>query len=577
MADNVEIKGINLKVKASGTDTAAKGLDKVTAALNGLKSASGTGTSGEIGQQIGQLGEAVNGLNLDKLARLRSVLSGVSSASKSIDGLVQGLERIQTIDFSNLEGAREALQAIASISNARSNAKQTTSTPAAPVAQPVSTAGTTDVSGTRQAAEAMNNLAAATKNAAPAADKASDSYSKLKGILGKLRSAASSVGKAGLRGLARPFREAGSNATALTKKLGQLGAAFKRIIFYRVIRSIIKAIGDAFKQGVNNVYQWSKAVGNGFANTMDRAATSLQYFKNSIGAAVAPLLNALVPVLEYVIDKVVALLNLLNQLFARLAGQSVWIKAIKQPKEYADAVGGAAGSAGKAYEKLKDYMLGIDELNVFNDDKANSAGGGGGGGGGVDYSDMFEEVPIEDFKGKLGDIFKVFKDAWANEGQPTMDAIHHAFDSLKELGTSVGNSIHEVFTNGTGQQTIETILRIAQNLLNTVGNLAGRIKEAWDENDRGTSIIQNIWNILNSILGTYEKITASISKWSSEVDFGPLLESINNLTAAFNPLVELLGGILTDVWNEVLLPSRPGQSKNPGRIPSICLPPQSVH
>ena len=43
----------------------------------------------------------------------------------------------------------------------------------------------------------------------------------------------------------------------------------------------------------------------------------------------------------------------------------------------------AAGSA----KKMKDYMLGIDELNVFNEDNGSGgSGGGGGGGSAVDQS-----------------------------------------------------------------------------------------------------------------------------------------------------------------------------------------------
>lgn len=182
----------------------------------------------------------------------------------------------------------------------------------------------------------------------------------------------------------------------LASKLGAVASAFKRILFYRMIRTIIKEITQAVKEGVNNLYQWSKAMGGAFSESMDKAASALLYLKNSIGAAIAPLINALVPILEQVVDRIVAVLNSLNQLFARLTGASSWTRATYAATEYAAATDSAAGST----KKLLDYTLAFDELNVFDDNK-----GGGGGGSSTnlpDYNDMFEEVDqFDDFTSSL--------------------------------------------------------------------------------------------------------------------------------------------------------------------------------
>ena len=196
-----------------------------------------------------------------------------------------------------------------------------------------------------------------------------------------------------------PFKKAASGVTDFSKKISQLGAAFKRIVFYRAIRTIIKEIGDAFRVGTQNLYFYSEGIGGKFAKSMDSAATSMMYFKNSIGAAVAPIVNALAPVLDMLVDKIVAVINAINQLFAKLTGATSWTKAIKYPQRYGDSI----KKAGKAAKEAKNYLAPFDELNVLQDNKN---GGGGTSSLADDYSEMFEEMTtfnsaIADFAEKL--------------------------------------------------------------------------------------------------------------------------------------------------------------------------------
>ena len=94
---------------------------------------------------------------------------------------------------------------------------------------------------------------------------------------------------------------------------------------------------------------------------------------------------------------------------------------------------------------------------------------------------MFEEVPIdappifEKIKDVLGQIFQPFKEAWEREGKNTIDAAKYALSELGALAKSVGSSMLEVWTNGTGTQILSTMLQIAQGLLTTIGNIARQL------------------------------------------------------------------------------------------------------
>lgn len=192
------------------------------------------------------------------------------------------------------------------------------------------------------------------------------------------------------------------------------GKQMMRIAKYRFIRAIIKEISDGFREGVENVYRYSKAIGSSFSEKMDSAAASLQMMKNAIGASVAPLIQSLIPYLETVVNWFISMVNYLNQFLSLLRGQSTWTRPIKASANAFDDVKNSAQGASAA---MKDLLADWDELNIIQ-----SENNGGGGGAGLtamtDYLSMFEEVErfdsavkrIVDFiKDNMDDILKLVK------------------------------------------------------------------------------------------------------------------------------------------------------------------------
>ena len=372
-----------------------------------------------------------------------------------------------------------------------------------------------------------------------------------KSAFGKLGSLAGQgakvVTKSFLKIAGAPLQKLKTSLSEATTKFRGLFTMFRKQAMYRAFSAIIHAIAAGFKEGMDNAYQYSKALGGSLASSLDSISTSFLYFKNSISVAVAPLINMLAPAIEYVIDKCVALINILNQVFAKLSGASTWTKAVKYPTQYAEA----ANSATAANKELKKSILGIDEINALQD---NNSSGGGGGASGQDYSQMFEEVQLGEVANPFADFFKPFADAWANEGQNTLNAVKVAFEGIKGFCTAVGDSFREVWTNGTGQQTLEIILRIFQNILKCVGNLGSGLAKAWKANDNGTKILQNIWNIFNDLLSFVEGIYGATADWLATLDFTPLMTAFQGCTAALEPLIDLIGGTLLWLYQTVLLP-----------------------
>lgn len=111
---------------------------------------------------------------------------------------------------------------------------------------------------------------------------------------------------------------------------------------------------------------------------------SLQTLKVSWGAAFAPILNAVAPILQTLISWLTAAANAVARFLAIVGGRGSYKKAISNNNKLAESMGGAGGAA----EKAEKQILGFDEIDKLNE----SSGGGGGGGGGADLIETIEEA-----------------------------------------------------------------------------------------------------------------------------------------------------------------------------------------
>ena len=231
------------------------------------------------------------------------------------------------------------------------------------------------------AVKAINKLAGAY-------DKLSDSASKAREVVGEAIPATTNPQ---IRQTGKSVKQAGDHAKAASGKFGMLLASIKRVAFYRAIRTALKEVTQAFREGTNNLYYYSQALNNIDAahaqSTMDGFATTALYVKNSLGAALMPVLQSLLPIVNAIADAFVWAANAVNQFFHALKGEAVFTKAKRYAVDYAEALDGASGAA----KELKKQVFGFDELNIFNSPNS----GGGGGSPGLDYSQMFEEAEID--------------------------------------------------------------------------------------------------------------------------------------------------------------------------------------
>ena len=267
------------------------------------------------------------------------------------------------------------------------------------------------------------------------------------------------------------------SATKHTLRFGKISDIIskgKSVAFYRILRTIIKEVGQAFKEGLENAYMFSKVSGGELAEKMDALKSITQQMKNQFGSAFSELLIAVKPVLDTIIQKAIDVANTITQILAVFNGDTMYKKAKYIDTAWKEATGSA--------KKYKDVVLGIDELNIINDDK-----GAGGGASGVDYSQMFEYAKVDE------------NAPW----KKSVEFIRDNFDTILKVAKAIGIALLGWKLAKNFMQGLKSLMELPKNLKTTAGltiSIIGYTVEFAGAFDMGRNGA-NWKNILATVIG----------------------------------------------------------------------------
>lgn len=404
----------------------------------------------EIGKFLSEgLAKGITSAATAPVRAMQSVVSKVSAAAKSAVDKGVGGEAL----YKGYSGVAKAASGVKNrLSGALNGGAYSDRLGGAPL-QGIHNAADTVLTKTTSGVKALPGIFSHAKTATASSSKAVEQHTqKQKGLnvqLGKAKTLLNGVGTGAKqtasamgRLAAAPVKKLLSPLSAVQDKLKHIKYALLTVVTYGSIYRIISLFKTGLTDGLNNLYQYSLITGNQFAASMDRAATSLLYLKNSIGAAAAPLINALAPALDFVVDKVVTLLNRFNQLVSALSGKTTYTKAIKQQTKYAEAVkddADAADDAKRANDALKRSLTSFDEIHALDDNSSKDSSSSKKNPSGTeipDYGGMFTEENID---GGIADFAKSLKDTiakgdWQGLGKMLADKVNSTIDAIDWQG-----------------------------------------------------------------------------------------------------------------------------------------------
>lgn len=520
----VEIEGLEFQIEAK-SENAAKGVDALINSFNKLKAATKGGAGlNNISKKLDAISNAklsMSGIEkIEDLTKSLNSLSNVkisSTISKRITEIGASLDSLDWSGVEKVEALSTALQNMQGIQipNMRNITGNQTATPTG-TAAPADPAGATNAGAAATAA--TSGITQYTSQITAAATQTRGFLGVLQGVGGVFSRAFSAVGgvalkafQATLKGVSAAAKSAvnackklgstiGSKLSSKVKQttsgMGQLFSSLKRIAMYRAIRFLFAQLTAAMKEGIQNLYMYSSLMGGTFKGSMDSLATSFQYLKNSMGAMVAPLINMIAPAVDALIDKFAALLNIVNQFFARLSGATTFTKAKKAAASYGDSISGAGKSAKKAAKDIKDATVGIDELNIISQKDSS-----GSGSGSKNYGDMFETVPIDSSISEFTDKLKAALDAgdWKTLGTLLGEKFNEIVDSIdwSGIGHKIGYGLNGAI------QTAYWFLKTAdfKNLGNHIAELLNGAMEEIDFTYLGRLLVRGVTVALDFMIG----------------------------------------------------------------------------
>lgn len=543
--DNYKLSGLEFDIK-SNDKQAQDSLDLIVKKLNTLKDATKNTSFTRITNQLtklansfGEITKSLNGINkLDSVTENLIKLNEIkisSSIAKQITSIGQAAASIKTEDVVNIKMLGEALKTIDGVkanikigNNTAKVAKETTDAVKAVQAKAGFTEKSLPVKDGSKAEKVDfgdNQVAASSEEVANAVSKATAAMASFRNIvkeiplsnilsfLKKLGSVFKTVGSAAVSATKKLLQfiskvtlvksvgsKLASSVQTFTSKIGTFFASIKRITFYRLLRTIIKSITSGFKEGMENLYQYSLIIGTEFAPNMDRIATSLLYLKNSLGALTDPIVARLAPALDLLVDKFVDLLNIINQVLSVLNGESTYTAA----KKYATTWAEAADDTKAAIDEIKRYVLGFDELNILG--KKNN-GKGSADSNALDYSQMFEEravsTAVSTFVDKIKTAFKQ-KD-FINLGRMIGTWINKGISQIPDyaIGIKIGTTVNEITEMLYGLFDTVNSTALGTKIGNNIAKAVKTIK--WDR------IGITAGTFVNRIIDFYDGIISTVS------------------------------------------------------------------
>lgn len=322
------------------------------------------------------------------LEKLEETLTKIKKISESsgLDKVCAKLEKIASLNFSNLAPLEKLSKTTGSLGEMSDKIKDVTSA----IGDVPSEIGTTvDVGGISDTVSEIESVTAAIDNIpktvdvpvnTPGVDVANTKISLFTKIIGGVKAVTGATGR-GLLKLGGYFKSLGASAVASCTKV-------KKGLFQ--VLNIVLIYGGAFRafmmftqgvsEGLQNISQYSDET----ADSMNKLSTMSLYLKNSIGAALYPVIVAITPALEAMADALIKALNAFNQFVSAWGGATTFVKAKKVLKEYGETATATAN-------KIKKSFAGMDEITVIGNNDSSSASSST-----PDYSSMFETVPISD-------------------------------------------------------------------------------------------------------------------------------------------------------------------------------------
>lgn len=216
----------------------------------------------------------------------------------------------------------------------------------------------------------------------------------------------------------------------------------------------------------------------------------------------------------------------------------------------------ALDSVADSAEKAKKSVAGFDKLNVLSKDSKTETNST------TPATTTQNQSSGNNLTSAMAKSVDKLGSAWNSKGQKVIESVKKAFNSVKGVVQSIGDSWKKVWNNDSGSKLLNNIKDLLKHCFNNIADIADAFKKAWDKAGLGDSVIQSIIDRANSLIGLIDVIAEDFAKiwnngtgeriWSNILG---IIKNCNTHVATLRDKIKLAwekGGAGKKIWKTIL-------------------------
>lgn len=325
----------------------------------------------------------------------------------------------------------------------------------------------------------------------------------------------------------------------LASSISSLGSRLLSIFSYQILRQIIRKIIKEFMQGIADLEVYSSR----FGNTMQSMKDSFKNLGNSIVTAVAPIIQALAPVLNWLLGAITKVFNTISMftgaLFTNAKTVTIADTSFSGYGKKIEKVDKATKKAKKDTGDMIKALAKFDKLDVLKKDKKKADIGGG----------VASAVP------EVNPAMKMFKEVKVPEGILNLvERIKKIFEPLTDFFKEVGNSFLTSFVNPVISHFQDNFLpRFANNFSKFMSEFNFKpLENALDNVFKALAPLTNL--AMDGLNWGLENVIYPMLKWTGEAYMPAILNMIAAAIRAINKAIEIAKPTIKNIYENEIKP-----------------------
>lgn len=339
--------------------------------------------------------------------------------------------------------------------------------------------------------------------------------------------------------------------SALSRYGYKFDEAQEQLLKYGTEEQRVATLAEVVEASVGGM---NEALARTPAGRLKQISNNMGDVKEQFGKAVTNIQAAFLPVLERLASSLARVADLAvraSESLAAVFGVSLDSSAavtsnisasVLAEEDLTDAVNDTA----KAEQKL----AGFDKINTL----SSSSGEKTESSSGVSLPAVIDETPAEKKLDKLSEqlqkVIEPIQLAWDANSPELIANAQRAVGTIKGLFVDIGDSINDVWTNGSGARFVGNLITLFSDVLGIIGDIGTALKNAWEDGGRGTALIQSFADRWNALLEVIHAVGDSVrDAWNDgtgERALGTVLDIVTRINEIWTNLREQF----TKAWTE---------------------------